>query len=120
MVIALAVGALSLTSGVRVGQGGAKVYAIAGALAHNTGRMFIDDPNGVTKMAIRRRAKDMFSLALRDGTRGFIAPHPDQIKCDAAEGVPPPPWVYGDDEGKDEMAYWIALVPQLVEIPPVA
>jgi len=23
-------------------------------------------------------------------------------------------------EGKDEMAYWIALVPQLVELPPAA
>ena len=84
------------------GQGGAKVYANAGALAHNTGRMFIGDPNGVTKIAMRRRAENMLSLALRYGTTDFIAPHPDQIKGDATEGVPPLRWVYGDDEGNAE------------------
>jgi hypothetical protein len=100
-------------SQMKTGQGGAQVYAIAGALAHNTGRMFIGDPNGLSKTALRRRAENMLSLALRYGTTDFLAPHPDQIKGDAANGVPPLRWVYGDDEGNAERL--IALNLQAVQ-----
>jgi hypothetical protein len=81
------------------GSGGNQVYAIAGALAHNTGRIFIGDPNGLSTVALRRRSEQMLSLALRYGTTAHLAPHPDQIKGSKAEGVPPLKWVYGDDEG---------------------
>jgi hypothetical protein len=81
------------------GSGGNQVYAIAGALAHNTGRIFIGDPNGLSKVALRRRSEQMLSLALRYGTTRHLAPHPDQIRGDKDEGVPPLKWVYGDDEG---------------------
>lgn len=89
-------------SQMKEGQGGDRIYAIAGALAHNTGRIFIGDPNGLSPVALRRRAENMLSLAMRYGTTEFLAPHPDQIKGDKALGVPPLRWVYGDDQGNAE------------------
>lgn len=89
-------------SQLKTGQGGNKVYAIAGALAHNTGRIFIGDPNGLSTIALRRRSENMLSLAMRYGTTEFLAPHPDQIRGSKTEGVPPLKWVYGDHEGNAE------------------
>lgn len=100
-------------SKMKEGGGGYKVYAIAGALAHNTGRIFIGDPNGVSPVAMRRRAEQMLSLALKYGTTDFLAPHPDQIHGEASIGVPPLKWVYGDDEGNAERL--IALNVKAVE-----
>lgn len=100
-------------SKMKEGGGGNKVYAIAGALAHNTGRIFIGDPNGVSPVAMRRRAEQMLSLALKYGTTDFLAPHPDQIHGEASIGVPPLKWVYGDDEGNAERL--IALNVKAVE-----
>jgi hypothetical protein len=81
------------------GTRGHEVYAIAGALAHNTGRMFIGDPAGLSDEALRRRSEAMLSLALRYGTSSFLAPHPRQRDGSKALGVPPLAWDYTDDLG---------------------
>jgi hypothetical protein len=89
-------------SPMKEGQHGDWAYAIAGALAHNTGRIFIGDPAGLSDVALRRRSENMLSLALRYGTSDFLGPHPRQVTGDKALGVPPLKWVYGDDMGNIE------------------
>ena len=86
-------------SKLKPGGGGSKVYAIAGDFAHNTGRVFIGDPAGVSEAAMRRRAEAMLSSALRWGTTEHLAPHPRQVTGDRSIGVPPLRWVAGDDLG---------------------
>ena len=81
------------------GGGGNKVYAIAAGFAHNTGRIFIGDPAGLSPDAMRRRSENMLSSALRYGTTAHIAPHPEQVRGDVKLGVPPLEWVYGDHLG---------------------
>lgn len=78
---------------------GAKVYAIAGDFAHNTGRVFIGDPAGLSGEAMRRRPEQMLSSALRWGTTTHLAPHPRQMAGDPEAGVAPLQWVEGDDIG---------------------
>lgn len=89
-------------SALKPGQNGARVYNIASTFAHNTGRIFIGDPSGLSDMALRRRAEQMLSSALKFGTTDHIAPHPRQVAGDAALGVPPLRWVYGDHAGNIE------------------
>lgn len=81
------------------GAGGGRLYAIAAAYAHNTGRVFIGDPAGLSDEALRRRPEQMLSSALKYGTTEHLAPHPRQISGDAKLGVPPLRWAYGDDLG---------------------
>ncbi|WP_395701228.1 PLxRFG domain-containing protein [Aquabacterium sp.] len=81
------------------GGAGAKVYQIAAIFAHNTGRIFIGDPAGLSDEALRRRTEQMLSSALKFGTTEHLAPHPRQTAGDKALGVPPLKWVYGDDLG---------------------
>lgn len=81
------------------GGAGAKVYQIAATFAHNTGRIFIGDPAGLSDEALRRRSEQMLSSALKFGTTSHLAPHPRQTAGDPALGVPPLKWVYGDDIG---------------------
>lgn len=81
------------------GDRGAAVYAIAANFAHNTGRIFIGDPAGLSDQAMRRRPEQMLSSALKFGTTRHLAPHPRQVDGDAKLGVPPLKWVYGDDLG---------------------
>lgn len=81
------------------GQGGAQIYAMAAAYAHNTGRIFIGDPAGLSEDAMRRRAENMLSSALRYGTTRHLAPHPQQTAGAPNIGVPPLSWTYGDDLG---------------------
>lgn len=78
---------------------GAMVYNIAANFAHNTGRIFIGDPNGVSADAMRRRPVHMLSSALKFGTTRHLAPHPDQVRGSKKDGIPPLQWVYGDDLG---------------------
>ncbi len=78
---------------------GAKIYNIASTFAHNTGRIFIGDPNGVSADAMRRRPQHMLSSALKFGTTAHLAPHPDQVRGNKQQGIPPLKWVYGDDLG---------------------
>lgn len=82
------------------GQGGEKIYAIAANYAHNTGQIFIGDPAGLSKVALRRRLEQMLSSALKFGTTAHLAPHPDQVR--GGDGVPPLQWVYGDHVGNVE------------------
>ncbi|QNK66100.1 PLxRFG domain-containing protein [Variovorax sp. PAMC26660] len=79
---------------------GAEVYAMAAAFAHNTGRIFIGDPAGLSDVALRRRLEQMISSALKYGTTAHLAPHPDQVK--GGQGVPALKWVYGDHAGNIE------------------
>jgi hypothetical protein len=81
-------------------QFGAKVYNIAATYAHNTDRIFIGDPNGLNRTALRRRLEHMISSALKFGTTAHLAPHPDQVA--GGNGVPALKWVYGDHVGNVE------------------
>lgn len=87
-------------SRLKPGQNGIRVYSIASTFAHNTGRIFIGDPNGLSDEAMRRRAENMLSSALKFGTTKHLAPHPRQTVGGA--GVPALKWVYGDDVGNIE------------------
>lgn len=78
---------------------GTVMYAIAANYAHNTGKVFIGDPAGLSNEALRRRAEQMLSSALKFGTTEHLAPHPRQVTGDAKLGVPGLKWVYGDDLG---------------------
>ncbi len=84
-------------SNLKPGQDGNVAYNIAATFAHNTGRIFIGDPSGLSDIAMRRRLENMISTALKFGTTDHIAPHPRQVK--GAAGVPPLKWVYGDSLG---------------------
>lgn len=81
------------------GGAGTRAYQIAATYAHNTGRIFIGDPAGLSDEALRRRSEQMLSSALKFGTTEHLAPHPRQVQGDAKLGVPPLKWVYGDDIG---------------------
>lgn len=87
-------------SDLKKGDFGAKMYNIAATYAHNTGRIFIGDPHGLSKDALRRRLEQMISSALKFGTTAHLAPHPDQTR--GGHGVPPLRWVYGDHVGNVE------------------
>jgi hypothetical protein len=87
-------------SSLGTGDNGAKVYNIAATFAHNTGRIFIGDPHGLSAVALRRRLEHMISSALKFGTTAHLAPHPDQVR--GGHGVPALRWVYGDDVGNVE------------------
>jgi hypothetical protein len=81
----------------RPGQGGQAIYAMAGDLAKNTGRVFIGDPAGLTGDALRRRTEAMLSSALRHGTTAHLEPHENQTKGDTKSGVNPLKWTVGND-----------------------
>jgi hypothetical protein len=89
-------------SHLKPGQDGNKYYAIAANLAHNTGRIFIGDPDGLSDVAMRRRLEQMISSALKFGTTAHLAPHPRQTDGDRKLGIPAMRWVYGDHEGNIE------------------
>jgi hypothetical protein len=84
-------------SRLKEGGAGSMIYNIAATFAHNTGRIFIGDPSGISATAMRRRPENMLSSALKFGTTRHLAPHPDQVR--GKDGVPPLKWVYGDDAG---------------------
>lgn len=86
-------------SKLKPGGGGTQVYAIAANFAHNTGRIFIGDPSGLSDMAMRRRPEQMLSSALKFGTTEHLAPHPRQVEGAPKLGIPPLRWVYGDHVG---------------------
>jgi hypothetical protein len=102
------------------GGGGNLAYLIAGALAHNTGRMFIGDPAGLSDAALRRRSEQMLSLALKYGTTDFLAPHPDQVSGNRSLGVPPLDWVYGDDENNVEQLIAVNVAAMENALPNIA
>jgi hypothetical protein len=71
------------------GKKGAVLYNIAATFAHNTGRIFIGDPAGLSNAALRRRTEHMLSSALKFGTTEHLAPHLRQTLGDAKLGIPP-------------------------------
>lgn len=91
------------------GTDGAAIYNIAANLAHNTGRIFIGDPSGLSDTALRRRTEQMLSSALKFGTTKHLAPHPRQETGDTAQGVPPLRWTYGDDVGNIQSLIQVSL-----------
>ena len=87
-------------AGLKEGGGyGSIIYHIAANYAHNTGQVFIGDPDGLTRVAMLRSPEHMLSSALKFGTTEHIAPHPDQIKGDATNGIGSLDWIYGDHVG---------------------
>ncbi|MET3135114.1 N12 class adenine-specific DNA methylase [Oxalobacteraceae bacterium GrIS 1.11] len=78
---------------------GAKMYHIAANYAHNTNKVFIGDPAGMSHAALLRRPEQMLSSALKFGTTEHLAPHPKQIRGNAANGIAPLDWIYGDHLG---------------------
>ena len=62
-------------SQLKTGGNGATIYNIAATYAHNTGRVFIGDPSGISDIAMRRRTEQMLSSALKFGTTDHLAPH---------------------------------------------
>ena len=79
------------------GTGGSAVYAAVANWAYNTKRVFIGDPAGLSRIALRRRTEHMLSSALKFGTTAHLEPHPDQLTGDPKHGVPALKWTRGDD-----------------------
>lgn len=79
------------------GGGGSAIYSAVANFAHNTKRVFIGDPAGLSDIALRRRTDNMLSSAIKFGTTDHLEPHPRQIEGDEKLGVPPLSWRRGDD-----------------------
>lgn len=58
---------------------GSKIYGIAAGYAHNAGKVFIGDPEGLSPVAFFRRLENMISSALRYGTTDHLYPHGAQV-----------------------------------------
>lgn len=58
---------------------GNKIYGIAAGYAHNAGKVFIGDPEGLSPIALFRRLENMISSALRYGTTDHLYPHAAQV-----------------------------------------
>jgi len=96
-------------STLKEGGYGAKVYNIAATFAHNTGRILIGDPAGLSNSAMRRRTENMLSSALKFGTTRHLAPHPRQLEGASSIGVPPLHWTYGDDLANIESLIQVSM-----------
>ena len=79
------------------GDAGRTIYQIVGDFAHNSGQVFVGDPNGLSEIAQLRRTENMISSALRWGTTDHLAPHEYQLKP-LAQGVKGFEWKAGDTE----------------------
>ncbi|MDR2566784.1 MAG: hypothetical protein LBC97_12185 [Bifidobacteriaceae bacterium] len=64
-----------LTAGEHSGN---QIYAIAAGYAHNTKKVFMGDPEGLSPTGFYRRLENMISSALRYGTTDHLAPHESQ------------------------------------------
>jgi hypothetical protein len=89
-------------SGIGEGNGGSAVYDLAANYAKNNGKVFIGDPLGVSKAAMRRRLENMLSSAVKYGTTDHLQPHADQLKGNPDIGVPALRWTDGDTAGNIE------------------
>ncbi|MFS1522779.1 LPD38 domain-containing protein [Microbulbifer sp. 2304DJ12-6] len=58
--------------------GGQNIYAVVGNYAHNNGKVFIGDPEGLSDAAMLRRTEHMLSSALKFGSTRHVHPHPRQ------------------------------------------
>lgn len=76
------------------GGGGSHLYSRLANYAHNTGKVFIGDPAGLSDIGMARRLENMISSALKFGTTDHLAPHDRQIQ--GSNGVPPLNWKPGN------------------------
>lgn len=81
------------------GDGGGAVYHAVANYAHNTGKTFVGDPQGLTEDSIIRRTAAMLSSALRFGTTDHFAPANEQLKGVPEKGIEPLVW-RGNDMDK--------------------
>ncbi len=84
-------------TGLQEGDGGRTIYQMIGDWAHNTGRVFIGDPNGLSDAAQLRRTDQMISSALRWGTTDHLLPHELQLNP-SSEAATPFKWRDGDTD----------------------
>lgn len=62
------------------GRSGHRIYQAVATWAHNTGHVFIGDPDGLSDKALYRRTEQMLSSALRHGSTEHLAPHARQVE----------------------------------------
>lgn len=67
-------------SALKQGENGKRIYNAVANYAHNTGRVFIGDPDGLSPTALTRRLENMISSALKFGTTRHLWPHDRQIE----------------------------------------
>jgi hypothetical protein len=84
-------------SDLRQGDEGQRVYSAVANYAHNTRRVFIGDPAGLSAIALKRRTENMLSSTLKFGTTAHLQPHERQMQGDRRLGVPALRWKVGDD-----------------------
>src|SRR5690606_9245162 len=87
-------------SGLKSREGmGSEIYQIVAAHAYHSNRVFIGDPEGLSKKAVLRRTEAMLSIALRFGTTKHLAPH--SIQQIVREGGVNEPLEWGDDDAQN-------------------
>lgn len=87
------------------GDRGAAIYMALGNYAYNAKKVFIGDPEGLSKDAVIRRTANMLSLALRFGTTGFMEPSPEQKRGIPKMGVAPLKWQGNDVDKTKALIY---------------
>lgn len=87
------------------GDRGSAIYAAVGNYAHNTGKVFIGDPEGLSDDAVIRRTANMLSLALRFGTTDFMEPSIEQKQGIKKLGVIPLKWSGNDVDKTKSLIY---------------
>ncbi|OYY06229.1 MAG: hypothetical protein B7Y67_19210, partial [Polynucleobacter sp. 35-46-11] len=74
------------------GSDGQAIYAAVANYAYNTHKVFVGDPNGLSRAAVFRRTSNMLSSALRFGTTDHLDAAREQIKGDVPNGIEPLNW----------------------------
>lgn len=74
------------------GDIGSGIYAAVGNYVHNSGKVFIGDPAGLSDAAVVRRTSAMLSLALKFESTRFMEPSVEQRKGDDSRGIAPLEW----------------------------
>jgi hypothetical protein len=80
----------------REGEGGSAIYAGTANWAHNTGRVLVGDPSGLSDVAMPRRLEAMLSSAIKFRTTDHLEPHPTQLTGLPEQGLPAIKWRAGD------------------------
>lgn len=78
------------------GDQGARLYAAVANYAHNAGKVFIGDPEGLSDVAIRRRTENMLSSALKFGTTRHLFAH--ELQMLGEDGTRPLDWRIGQND----------------------
>ena len=100
------------------GNDGKRVYNAVANYAYNTGKVFIGDPDGLSKPAQSRRLENMISSALKFGTTDHLWPHDEQLSARA--GVPAIKWKDGDFAGNLESMIRASYEATLKQFPEIA